>query len=613
MATIKDRFMENYIIKLNKIHNLKYLYPDGVVGPKHTKIRIICLEHGEFYQTIKDHMNGHGCKRCGYKKLSLSNAMQLNDFIARANDVHNFKYDYSKTNYRNLNTKVVIICPKHGEFEQLPSNHLHNHGCYQCAFDYDFIKKAHEVHADRYDYSLTNYNGSNAKIDIICKSHGKFRQRPADHIRGSGCPICGNESLGNNFRLSQEEFIIKAKEVHGEKYDYSVSIFKDMLTKVLIRCPKHGLFEQLPSNHIYNVNGCPQCIIEDRTLTKNEFIEKARLIHSNKYDYSLTEYINTKTKIKIICKDHGEFEQIAGDHLGGHGCIRCPIVVSSGHQGLIDFISNITNNIEINVRNVIQPYEIDIYSASMKIGFEFDGVFWHSYNRRENASEIYRHFNKRTLCEQAGIDLFQIWENEWTYKNNIIKSMITNKLGKIVNKIGARACDIKELTSNEFNEFMQENHLQGTLGTRTRYGLVDKNGKLVCAIGLNRHQKYDYEITRLATLLNYNVIGGATKLWSHFLKIYNPKSVLSYANRRYSNGSIYKRLGFKLDGITPPGYYYTKGDKIFSRVHFQKHKLSNILSAFDPNLSEPQNMFNNKYRRIWDSGNYRFIYSAQNR
>ena len=126
-------------------------------------------------------------------------------------------------------------------------------------------------------------------------------------------------------------------------------------------------------------------------------------------------------------------------------------------------------------------------------------------------------------------------------------------------------------------------------------------------MSFNKHPKYQWEITRFANKLNMTVVGGASKLFKHFLREHNPDQILTYADRRYSNGNLYKKLGFKLDGITQPNYIYIKNKKIFSRQQFQKHKLKDKLEDFNPLLTEAENMFNNGYRRMWDAGNYRFL------
>jgi hypothetical protein len=127
-------------------------------------------------------------------------------------------------------------------------------------------------------------------------------------------------------------------------------------------------------------------------------------------------------------------------------------------------------------------------------------------------------------------------------------------------------------------------------------------------MSFNKHPKYEWEITRFANRLETIVIGGASRLFKYFMNNYDPDQIMTYADRRYSDGNLYKKLGFELDGTTQPNYFYLMGDTIYSRQQFQKHKLEKKLAQYDSMLTESQNMFNNGYRRIWDAGHFRFIW-----
>jgi hypothetical protein len=190
-----------------------------------------------------------------------------------------------------------------------------------------FIKKAILRHGNKYDYSLVVYIKSNKLVNIICRIHNKsFPQTPNMHLKGSGCPNCGNLSKNKSNTSNTESFIKKAIKKHKNKYDYSLVKYVISTDKVEIKCLIHGIFEQSPSAHLSG-GGCLKCGNESqakkKSLTQKEFIKKANSIHHNKYNYDLTIYASSKDKIKIMCQIHGEFEQIAGDHLNGHGCLNC--------------------------------------------------------------------------------------------------------------------------------------------------------------------------------------------------------------------------------------------------------------------------------------------------
>ena len=225
-----------------------------------------------------------------------------------------------------------------------------------------FIKRAKSVHGDEYDYSLVDYLDTKTKVEIICKEHGKFFQTPKNHLRGKGCKICGYDKRREKYSLSKDEFVEKAKSVHGDRYDYSLVNYTNAKTKIEIICPLHGSFFQLPYNHLSG-KGCKKCGHaignEKSSLSKDEFIEKANEIHNNLYDYSKIEYKNYKTKVEIICKDHGSFFQTPNNHLGGKNCKEC------GMKSTIDFIQeNFASNTEDFIEKARQVHG-DEYDYSL--------------------------------------------------------------------------------------------------------------------------------------------------------------------------------------------------------------------------------------------------------
>jgi ferredoxin len=257
-------------------------------------------------------------------------------FLERANSVHGGKYEYPEF-YVRANIKMTIVCPEHGPFKQMPRSHLLGQGCRLCAFDKnaasrrssldEFIGKASLIHGDRYEYP-DPYEKSDIKIRIICHLHGPFYQTPNSHLSGSGCPICGNVEIGNNQRLSFDEFKARAIDLHGDKYDYPDQEYIDTKTHIKIICRIHGIFEQSPNNHLQG-KGCRFCRDQNMSLDRrdsvDEFIDKAKLIHpNNEYDYSLVVYTNNMTKVQIICNDCSNiFEQAPANHLSGNGCSYC--------------------------------------------------------------------------------------------------------------------------------------------------------------------------------------------------------------------------------------------------------------------------------------------------
>lgn len=264
----------------------------------------------------------------------IADAMQSKTllFIKKAKDVHNNLYEYPEAEYINNTSKVKIKCLEHGTFLQSPANHIQGKGCPSCKkvklanlkrlSQEDFVSKASEVHNHLYDYSKVVYKSSLTPIIIICKTHGEFSQRPNDHLSGAGCAKCRG-----GVKLSLEEFITKARLVHGDIYSYrSLSNYTNNTLKLPIECKMHGIFLQSGLSHL-NGNGCPSCsqnkVRSKLSHTVEEFIERAKLIHGDKFDYSFVEYKNCETNIKILCRKHGIFHQAPSKHLAGQSCLDC--------------------------------------------------------------------------------------------------------------------------------------------------------------------------------------------------------------------------------------------------------------------------------------------------
>lgn len=295
-------------------------------------------------------------------------------------------------------------------------------------------------------------------------------------------------------------------------------------------------------------------------------------------------------------------------------CNKC-----SSYKGYSLIEDEITNFIQQNYDGEIllkdrvllsRRREIDIYLPDLNLAFEINGLYWHS--------EIwgkYRdyHISKTTELLDKNIHLIQIFDYEWLFKKDIIKSIILNKLNKIPNKIYARKCVIKIVNDNDKVTFLSNNHIQGNCVSPINLGLY-YNDELVSIMtfGKNRFKKDNtIELLRFCNKLNTNVIGGASKLFKYYINNYNPTIIITFADRRYSLGKLYPILGFEFNSFTTPSYFYWKNMKVYNRMSFQKHMLKDKLEIFDPLLSEYDNMLQNKYNRVWDCGNYKFVWNKK--
>jgi len=370
------------------------------------------------------------------------------EFIEKAKNVHNGKYDYSKVKYVDAKTKVCIICPEHGEFWQNPGNHLFGQHCPYCgkkiasekrklSID-EFIKRSKKIHGDKYDYSKVEYNCITDKICIICPEHGEFWQQVESHLQGYGCQKCANEKTHKMQTKTLEEFVEQARLIHGDRYDYSKVEYVNALTKVCIICPEHGEFWQTPDNHLHG-HGCQKCLLNKMNditrMTKETFIKKAKEMHGDKYDYSKVEYINCDTEVCIICPEHGEFWQKPYYHIHKGGCPHCK--ESKLERDICVFLTN--NKINFNRQKRFKwlgRQSLDFYLPDYNIAIEcqgkqhfepvnyFGGIKMFEYRKLLDKA-------KKELCEKNGIDILYYSDKKWNdiviVDKNILLEQINQK------------------------------------------------------------------------------------------------------------------------------------------------------------------------------------------
>lgn len=329
----------DFIARARIIHGDKYDYSAVQYLDSITPVRIICPDHGEFFQRPAMHLSGQGCKECGKKAVVSALSDNRESFIAKANKVHGTKYDYSLVEYQGSDKKVTIICPTHGTFEQTPHMHIRGNECPMCGriksdlnrrkgLDF-FLQQAHDIHGDRYDYTKVQLTRRDRKVCIICPEHGEFWQTPDNHInQKQGCPICAREYVGRINTKDTVWFLNKAHEIHGDRYDYSETKYVSAREKLCVICHEkddggieHGRFWLTPHQHLSHSGGCPKCGHPKHTLTW--WINEAHKVHGNRYDYSKVDYRNNHDPITIICPDHGEFLQLPFYHLKGGICPKC--------------------------------------------------------------------------------------------------------------------------------------------------------------------------------------------------------------------------------------------------------------------------------------------------
>jgi len=475
----------------------------------------------------------------------------------------------------------------------------------------EFIEECNEIHNFKYDYSLVNYDGVGKKVKIICPKHGEFDKIARDHINGQGCPECSKVNKYNSIRLESDVYLDRVKKTHGDKYDYSKVEYKTLKDYITIICPIHGEFNQRADVHLKG-EGCKKCYLEkrgkDNRLTTEEVICKFKEIHGDKYDYSKVKYNSYKSYVTIICPEHGEFEQLVESHLHGGNCVKCNTKISKGQLDLRDFISSLGITFIENDRSLLDGKELDIYIPSHNLAIEYNGLYWYS----ELFVDDNYHLNKTEMCEEKGVQLIHIFEDEWLYKQDIVKSRIKNILGLTENKIYARKCEIKEIDFKTSKLFLENNHIQGVTKTKTNIGLYynDELVSLMCFGGRPFLNNYEYELIRFCNKLDTSVVGGASKLLKYFIKNYKPKEIISYADRRWSNGGVYHNLGFKFKHNSKPNWFILEKNRRYHRLKYQKHKL--VERGYDVNKTAHQICLDDKLYRIYDCGHKTYYYELPN-
>lgn len=558
--------------------------------------------------------------------------MTKDEFIEEAKAIYGDKYDYSNVEFRTKKDKVAIICPIHGVFYKSVEKHLYSkQGCPECSgrkryTTEEFLKKIKTLpNVNELSFENVEYINTKTKIKIYChhkdengNEHGEFEITPLHFLGGERCPKCRYIKSAQGKRRSVDEVKALASEVHNNKYDYSlITEYKNDRIKYPIICPIHGIFYQTFNNHIKGKQGCPKCGIEKSSSSKiilfDEFKERANAIHEGKYEYVKDSYISLSRKVKIICPIHGEFSQVAGNHIMGQGCPKCGNYESKGEKEIYEYICSLIG--EENVKNrykgaINGKYELDIYIPSKNLAIEYNGLYWHSEIMRDR----FYHLDKTNECNTRGIKLVHIFEDEWLEKQNIVKSMLDDILKQDKRNIDAKKCNIKEITTQEAKNFLNINHIKGYCNSKYRLGLY-YNDELISVMTFDKSKhfvggNYKIELLRFANKLNTNVIGGASKLFSYFIKMMPCNEIVSYADKRWPQDKFFNTLGFKKYNDLKSNYYYIIGRKRISRFNLRKSVLVNKYGC-PQDMTEREFCLKQKWYRIYDCGCICYIWNRE--
>lgn len=490
-----------------------------------------------------------------------------------------------------------------------------------------FIKKAKIVHCNEsLDYSKVKYVDNRSHVIIIDhdldengNEYGEFKVLPCNFLKGQGHPKKRGKKISESKRFSKDDVVKMFNEVHnGENLDYSKVNYVNMHTKVCIIDPIYGEYWQEPCVHL---KGCghPKRKIKKNNLTTEEFIEKAKKVHGDEYDYSKVKYENYRKKIIITCKKHGDFIQSPENHLYGKGCPKCGNHFSKYED---EIISIIPYKCIKNERQILDGKELDIYIPEKNIGIEFNGLKWHSDWFAGKGPNY--HIEKTNGCNKKGIGLIQIFEDEYVSNKTIVESKIKHilKISDNLEKIYARKCNIKTITKNEAKTFLKNNHIQGFAASTIYLGSF-YNEKLVAVMSFKKEHKdsEDWELNRFASDINYNCIGLGGKLFSYFVKNYKTNKIKSFADRRWtldSENNLYTKIGFEFDHYVHPDYKYIYIHSPKKRLHkfgfrkqilLKKYKDTGLINE---TMTETEMAKALGYDRIWDCGLIKYVWTNPN-
>lgn len=469
-----------------------------------------------------------------------------------------------------------------------------------------FISKANSKHGNKYDYRKTLYLKSKSKVVITCPEHGDFQQIPNAHLSGQGCPHCGGKKRNDSKRLDITSVIEKCTATHGDKYDYSKVEFTKVVDNVTIGCPTHGWFSQILINH-YRGQGCPKCgkgdMASAQKMSFQDFINRAREVHGDRYDYTEVKIDNYRSKVIIICKTHGRFKQSAENHYSsGAGCPKCSNRESKGEIEIAETIRRLGVECRTCDRTLIKPLELDIVVPSLKIAIEYNGLIWHS---EKYGKDKWYHHDKSQRCAEKGYRLIHIWEDDWNRNKDLQIQFLRHQLGlSRYTPIYARGCDLVEVSKNKVRDFLDMYHIQGST-VFSESVCFAYEGELVSVSCFTRRGD-KYELVRHCT--SKPVTGSLGKAMKQFRKTCDAE-VYTFLDKSRFSGSSYEKAGFVRDGELKPDYMYFKGSRRYHKFNFRRNQIAKRHpEVYSENLSESEMMDMAGYSRIWDCGKIRFKY-----
>jgi len=458
-------------------------------------------------------------------------------------------------------------------------------------------------------YTLTtkltdSFKRSKEKLHYICPDGHTGSIIWHDWKTGHRCPKCHYKKVSKRMQVYTTEYVREYVEAFGYKL---ISEYKTIKYKIDLICPK-GHEISMWWGDFKNGVRCKFCCYagrgerykKDFTEIKNSFISKGYELITKE-----EEYVNAFTQLKFKCTK-GHINSIRWNSWQqGQRCSSCSHITSRAEQEIFEFISSYFSDAVQKDRNIISPLELDIIIPSNKIAIEYCGLYWHSENGGHKGRKY--HLNKLERCANVGYRLITIFEDEFMFNKELVFDRLKYILGISENdSIYARKCEIKEITPKQARDFCKQYHTQGYVGSKVRLGAFFGNELVAVmtfskpSIAKGNYNTNQYELSRFCTV--GNVVGIASKLLKYFENNYTPETIFSYADRRWSDGGLYNKLGFEFSHYSTPNYWYIVDGKRVHRFAFRKSVIGG-----DKSLTEWEIMQSNGYDRIWDCGNYKFM------
>lgn len=502
--------------------------------------------------------------------------------------------------YKNNRQKLEFICPNDHR-HHTTWNKWYNRGdrCGLCSTrrkkSINFVKEQFAL--EGYKVLDKEYINSSIKINYICFNGHRYSTSWDKWKQGDRCAICAG-----NAKLSIHDIHM---ELSREGYKLLSNVYVNNHENLTALCPEGHVWEFSWSNWGAG-NRCIYCAGKDKKtmgFLKAEFKKEGHTILT-------TEYVNGFQILDCLCSEGHNYEVSWNGWRQGQRCPKCRLSGVSTNENIIAEFLRDKCNLEVisRDRNIIKPYELDIVIPELKIAIEYCGLYWHSElvgkNRKYHLSKLYK-------CVENNYRLITIFEDEFCNNKGVVLSRLCNIVGcnKEVKRVYARKCTIHTIETKAAKKFCEANHLQGYTGSNIKLGAF-YNGELVSVMtfaklsiskGAVGAKNRAWELSRFCSLVGYNVVGIASKLLKYFERMYTPDLLLSYADRRWSDGNLYDKLGFDFEQFTKPNYWFITGCKRTRRFGYRKTKDGpKDIAEWDIRKSQG-------YNRIWDCGNYRFI------